>query len=274
MKLRILTAVIGIPILLVMLLWVPLWVCGIAVGLLCALACYELMHMALGKTHRRIYFSAMICAFILPVISSFEPHLAWSVGVLLLLFFILSIEQMATFHTQQRITLEMVAVSMMAGGLLPLMLSTLLRIGQIPIVGRVRMLVPFIIAFSSDSGAFFTGRAWGKHKLAPLISPKKTLEGALGGVLAGALMALLYGLLLQAVGFGVDLLALSGFGVVGAVVSQLGDLTFSAFKRQYDIKDYGNILPGHGGVLDRFDSLYYLTPLAEVWMFTFPVIWP
>ena len=58
------------------------------------------------------------------------------------------------------------------------------------------------------------------------------------------------------------------------MVSQLGDLTFSAFKRQYDIKDYGNILPGHGGVLDRFDSLYYLTPLAEVWMFTFPVIWP
>ena len=149
MKKRLLTAAVGIPLLLVLILAAPLWVFGIAVGLVCSVACFELLHMALREFPRRIKYASMICAFILPVISSFESHLAWSVGVLLLLFFVLSIEQMISYLGSRRITLEMVAIAMMAGGLLPLMLSTLLRIGQVTSVGRVRMLVPFIIAFSS-----------------------------------------------------------------------------------------------------------------------------
>ncbi len=273
MKKRILTAVVGIPLLLLLILAAPLWAFGIAVGLMCAVACHELMHMAMHEVPRRIKYVAMTCAFALPVISSRESHLAWSVGVLLLLFFVLSVEQMVSFLGRRRITLEMVAIAMMAGGLLPLMLSTLLRIGQVPGVGRVRMLVPFVIAFSSDTFAFFIGGALGKHKLAEAISPHKTVEGAIGGVLGGMLLAELYGVLLMASGYGVSLVNLGFFGLVGSVVSQLGDLTFSVFKRQYGVKDYGNILPGHGGVLDRFDSLYYLTPLAELWMFVLPVIW-
>ncbi len=69
-----------------------------------------------------------------------------------------------------------------------------------------------------------------------------------------------------------NLVSLAAFGLVGSVVAQLGDLTFSAFKRQYGIKDYGNILPGHGGMLDRFDSMYYLAPLTELWMLLLPAI--
>ena len=153
------------------------------------------------------------------------------------------------------------------------MLSTLARIGLIQGVGRVRMTLPFVIAFSSDSGAYFVGTYLGKRKLVPHISPKKTVEGAIGGIAAGGLSALLYGVVLHLCGFGVNLLSLTGFGLVGSVVSQLGDLTFSAFKRQYDIKDYGRILPGHGGVLDRFDSIYYLAPLTEVWIVIAPAIW-
>ena len=273
MKKRILTAVVGIPLLLVLILAAPLWVFGIAVGLLCAVACHELMHMAMQEVPRRIKYVAMACAFVLPVISSRESHLAWSVGVLLLLFFVLSVEQMVSYLGRRRITLEMVAIAMMAGGLLPLMLSTLLRIGQVQEVGRVRMLVPFVIAFASDSFAFFVGGAMGKHKLAEAISPHKTVEGAIGGVVGGILMSVLYGVILMASGYGVSLVNLGFFGLIGSVVSQLGDLTFSVFKRQYGVKDYGNILPGHGGVLDRFDSLYYLTPLTELWMFILPVIW-
>ena len=183
---------------------------------------------------------------------------------------------------------------MLAGGVLPMMLSTLLRIAQfettisIPellngnstlvrithdgIVGRVRAFLPFVVAFGSDAGAYFCGRAFGKKQLAPAISPHKTVAGGIGGAVCGAAMALLYGVIVRACGLSANLVSLAAFGLVGSVVAQLGDLTFSAFKRQYGIKDYGNILPGHGGMLDRFDSMYYLAPLTELWMLLLPAI--
>ena len=273
MKTRIITAAVGIPVLLVVLLIAPLWVAGVAMGLICTLAAYEMLHMALGKSPRRLYFSVMLCAFVLPVMFSIGLEFSWAVGVLLLLFFVLSIEQMVSYAGHWRITLDMIAVAMLAGGVLPIMLSTLLRIGLIETVGRVRMMLPFVIAFGSDTGAYFTGIYLGKQKLAPHISPKKTLEGAIGGIISGGLCALIYGIILLLCRFGVNLVSLTLFGLIGSVVAQLGDLTFSAFKRQYNIKDYGSILPGHGGMLDRFDSLYYLAPLTEVWIALAPAIW-
>ena len=273
MKTRIITAAVGIPVLLVVLLIAPLWVTGIAVGVICTIAAFELLQMALRNSPKRLYFSVMLCAFILPVVFSLGKEFSWAVGILLLLFFVLSIEQMVSYAGHWRITLDMIAVAMLAGGVLPIMLSTLLRIGLIEKVGRVRMLLPFVIAFGSDTGAYFTGMKLGKQKLAPHISPKKTLEGAIGGILSGGACALIYGVILLLCRFGVNLFSLTVFGLVGSVVAQLGDLTFSAFKRQYDLKDYGNILPGHGGVLDRFDSLYYLAPLTEVWIAMAPAIW-
>ena len=273
MKTRIITALVGLPVLIYLLLWAPLWAFGVAMGLVCTLAAYELLHMALGKTPRRLYVSVMLCAFILPVMFSLGLEFSWGMGVLLFLFFLLSVEQMVSYSGHWRINLEMIAVSMLAGGVMPLMLSTLGRIGLIEKVGRVRMMLPFVIAFSSDTGAYFAGTFLGKHKLVPHISPKKTVEGAVGGVAAGGLFSLAYGLILQKACFGVNLLSLTAFGLIGSVVAQLGDLTFSAFKRQYSIKDYGSILPGHGGVLDRFDSIYYLAPLTEVWIAMAPAIW-
>ena len=273
MKTRILTALVGLPLLIYLLLWAPLWLFGAAMGLICALAAYEMLHMALGKTPRRLYVSVMLCAFILPVMFAVGLEFSWGVGVLLFLFFLLSVEQMVSYSGRWRINLEMIAVSMLAGGVMPLMLSTLARIGLIEKIGRVRMMLPFVIAFSSDTGAYFVGTFLGRHKLVPHISPKKTVEGAVGGMAAGALLTFLYGLILKGLGFGVNLISLTVFGLIGSVVAQLGDLTFSAFKRQYNIKDYGSILPGHGGVLDRFDSIYYLAPLTEVWIAMAPAIW-
>lgn len=273
MRTRIITAAVGIPALLAVILLAPLWAFGLVVGLICTVAAYELLHMALGNAPKRLYFSVLLCALTMPVVFSLGLEFSWGVGMLLFLFFLLSIEQMVSYAGRWRITLSMIAVAMLAGGVLPMMLSTLLRIGLIEKVGRVRMLLPFIIAFGSDSGAYFIGLKWGKQKLAPHISPKKTLEGAIGGVVSGGLCALLYGVILLLCGYGVNLISLTIFGLIGSVVSQLGDLTFSAFKRQYDIKDYGNILPGHGGALDRFDSMYYLAPLTEVWIAMAPAIW-
>ena len=272
MKTRIITAVVGIPVLLLLILWAPLWAFGIGLGAVCAIAAWELMRCSLGETPKRIYVSAMLCAFCLPMMFSFGLQMTAGVGVLLFLFFVLSLELMISFQSKRHITLEMVAISMLAGAVLPLMLSTLIRIARVEDAGRVRVLVPLIVAFGSDAGAYFTGIKWGKRKLVPTISPHNTLEGAVGGVVSGTVLAVIYGLILMAFGYKVNLLTLGGFGLLGSMVSQLGDLTFSSFKRQYGVKDYSNILPGHGGMLDRFDSLYYLAPLAELWMYWLGVI--
>ncbi len=117
----------------------------------------------------------------------------------------------------------------------------------------------FIIAFGTDIFAYFTGMFLGKHKLCPNLSPKKTVEGAVGGVLGAVVCSILFGVFFLAEGHAVS----PGFilmAAMGSVMAQLGDLTASAFKRKMGIKDYGNLIPGHGGILDRFDSVLFVAP--------------
>ena len=127
------------------------------------------------------------------------------------------------------------------------------------------VLVPLVAAFCSDSAALFTGMACGKHKLAPKASPKKTVEGAAGGLVGGVLGMIVFRIIF----FFVTVQPLSigwcmVIGLVGAFMGQLGDLSFSIIKRQFGIKDYGRLLPGHGGVLDRFDSVMFIAPLVSI----------
>ena len=119
----------------------------------------------------------------------------------------------------------------------------------------------------SDVFAYFCGRIFGRHKLIPDVSPKKTVEGAVGGVVFCALAAMLYGFILKTfIGeiTSVSYLSLALIGAVIAVISQVGDLIMSHIKRKYGIKDYGFILPGHGGILDRFDSVLGVVPLVVI----------
>lgn len=120
------------------------------------------------------------------------------------------------------------------------------------------------IPWLADSVAYFVGSAIGKHKLAPIISPKKSIEGAVGGLLGGTLGAMLIGFIFTLIypGTAVNYLVLGVLGLVNSVVSILGDLTFSVIKRHCEIKDYGSILPGHGGLLDRFDSVIFCAPIV------------
>jgi phosphatidate cytidylyltransferase len=120
----------------------------------------------------------------------------------------------------------------------------------------VVLLVVFA-TWACDTGAFFTGRAVGRHKLAPEISPGKTVEGAIGGWLCALAMALLVGGFLR-----LDLRIAASLGAMIGVLSQVGDLCESAIKRDLGIKDFSGLLPGHGGILDRFDSLLMTAPLV------------
>lgn len=118
--------------------------------------------------------------------------------------------------------------------------------------GRAWLLFLLLVTFASDTGAYAVGRLLGRHRLAPRISPGKTVEGAVGGLLSAALVALIAGSLFSLSGQPLRLLSL---GLIVSVAAQLGDLAESALKRRLDIKDAGRLLPGHGGLLDRLDSL-------------------
>ena len=131
--------------------------------------------------------------------------------------------------------------------------------------GAGMVLMPLVAAFCSDSAALFTGMACGRHKMAPLVSPHKTVEGALGGIAGGVVGMVIF----RIVFYFCTLVPLHigwcvVIGLVGALMGELGDLSFSVIKRQVGIKDYGRLLPGHGGVLDRFDSVLFAAPM--IWM--------
>lgn len=135
--------------------------------------------------------------------------------------------------------------------------------------GKLMIWLAFIAAFGCDTGAYFTGVFLGKHKLIPALSPKKTVEGSVGGIVTATLLSVLYGVWIER-SFTLDgvnvllLCALTGF--FGSFLAQIGDLAASAIKRQSGIKDYGNLLPGHGGVLDRFDSVLLTAPVLYYMM--------
>lgn len=120
----------------------------------------------------------------------------------------------------------------------------------------------FLCSWGCDTCAYCVGMLLGKHKLAPVLSPKKSIEGAVGGVVGAALLGLLYASL-----FGHEMtdvanphLACAAACGIAAVISQIGDLAASAIKRNHEVKDYGHLIPGHGGVLDRFDSMLFTAP--------------
>ena len=134
---------------------------------------------------------------------------------------------------------------------------SLIRYFDRGLVGMFCLGLVFIVAWICDVFAYLVGSLFGKHKLIPEISPKKTVEGAIGGVVFAAFSYMLYGFIVDMVvdTIVVDYLFLGIFGGVLSVVSQLGDLVASLIKREYGVKDYGKLFPGHGGVMDRFDSV-------------------
>ncbi len=269
---RVLTAAVGLPLLVAACLWAPLWVFGAILGLICALAAFEFLRSVNADFKLRVSLWPMAAAFFMPFWLSVRGEGASLYTLGYWLFFALFLELILSFHGEKRLQLEHVTSGLAVGMVMPIMLSALIRIGLRGDFGRVNMLLPFVIAFTCDSGAFFVGSAWGRHKLTPRVSPHKTVEGAAGGMCAAAAGALLYGAVLILCGYRVRLWAMALYGLLGSVACELGDLSFSAVKRIRGIKDFGNILPGHGGVLDRFDSLFFTAPLLEILTFWIPAV--
>lgn len=143
----------------------------------------------------------------------------------------------------------------------PILISCIYRAQFLP-YGKFVYALMFFCAWICDTCAWAAGRAFGRHKMTPVLSPHKTIEGAVGGVLGGTLMCLLAAHLAAVLVPGENLYAaFAVIGVAGSFIGMAGDLAASAIKRNHGIKDYGRVIPGHGGIMDRFDSIIFTAPV-------------
>ncbi|MEG1633162.1 MAG: phosphatidate cytidylyltransferase [Oscillospiraceae bacterium] len=271
MKTRIIVAVIAIPLLLAVVFFAPLWAMGLVVGVIAAGVAWELLRCAAPKLALRMRVYASLCALALPIGESLLFGREFAFAAMFILFLLMFCELLLSFRGEQPMDYATVALALFAGAVIPTLLGALVRLGEEG-RGAVYVLLPFVAAFSSDSGAYFVGVAIGKHKLAPRLSPNKTIEGSAGGFICATLLMVLYGVILKACGYTVNLPVMAVYGFFGSLVCQLGDLSFSAIKRETGVKDYGTLIPGHGGMLDRFDSTIFTAPTLELLAILVPAI--
>ena len=272
MKTRVITAAVAIPLLLLILLVANKIVAAIVWGALLSVSAYELLFATGLVREPRLVVYSCVMAFAVTMWSYFGAVHAYGV-LLVIVFMSVLFSEMMMAHV--KITFDKICMCIVAGLLVPFLLSSLIRILTLKL-GRYVILIPFIVAFGSDAGAYFAGYFFGKHKMAPVLSQHKTIEGAIGGVIAAVVSMILYGVLMGlpfgGLNFRVNYLYAAIYGLSGSLVGIFGDLCFSVIKRQTGIKDYGKILPGHGGILDRFDSMMMVGPLMEVLLLLIPVI--
>lgn len=271
MKTRVLVGVVGIPVILLIIFFAPIWVFGLVVGAAAAIAAWELLRCVQADIPKRMVAYAAVGACLIPLCTSLGYYELVERFVLWALVLIMFCELMLTFRKEERMDFTPVVLVAFAGFILPMLFTSLVRLDMME-HGAVYVLLPFVAAFSSDSGAYFVGMTMGKHKLAPTLSPKKTIEGSVGGFLSAIIIILIYGFILKLCGFTINFVVLGIYGFFGSLAGQLGDLAFSAIKRLHGVKDYSQIIPGHGGILDRFDSMLFIAPLMELLLMWVPAI--
>lgn len=272
MKTRVIFGVGGFAFVLLALYVLPPVVLEAVVAALCVLATYEVLASTKLVHNRLQLLLCLLTSLLLAVGHSTLVSLELTaVGQgLAYVLLVLSFAILLRFH--ETMNAAQIAWGFFGALVVPYLLLSLLRIFQMEAHhGSFIVLLPLLAAWGADTCALFAGMFFGKRKLAPVVSPKKTVEGAIGGVIGGALLVLLAAVLLNVfLDLEIPVWTALVLGGVGAVMGEVGDLSFSIIKRQTGIKDYGSIFPGHGGVLDRFDSVIFVAPLAEI---LFRIIW-
>lgn len=263
MKLRVITAVVGIPLLLALVYFdfrvdtswfsrVPLLI--LLVGAAAALGAVEFYRLGTHAGARPLTVFGVIWAVLFVVAALFDVD--WGTGALLASAAVVPLVWLVVFRRDTRFQSWVWTLT----GILYLgwTLGHYVALRQLD-HGRELVILAVFTTFACDTSAFFVGRAWGRHHMAPAISPHKTWEGAIGGFVGAVAAALALRSLLSLGDWSLPLnyVEAIGVGCLIGVVAQLGDLLESLLKRRAGVKDSGNLIPGHGGVLDRIDSLVF-----------------
>jgi phosphatidate cytidylyltransferase len=276
---RVLTALVLMPVAIAIVLFTPTWAVAIAVAVLTVLALWE--YFALGDAigHRAYRLWTVFCALLViyvqwnatPNVGQYVSYVLFGSerfprnetphSFLVFFLFVLGLTVLTLFTRRPLVeSLPAVGISSSALLLVAFPLSFAVRVQGIPFSGPKLLLFVLAITWAADTVAYFAGRAFGKHPLAPHISPKKTWEGSIAGLVGSLLVAYAFHYWLT-----IPVPHLVAMAVVGNIAGQMGDLLESACKRSAGVKDSGGLLPGHGGILDRIDALILCIP--AIWFY-------
>ncbi len=243
---------------------------NILIAFMCAVAAHELCKCFSLDGQKWVYFPSILFA----AASPFASFVSWGMFLLASVYTLWMFFTVIYHHETLKFcdTVPVYAMNI----LVTVALNTIVLIRNIsPEFGIFYAMVAVLGPWIADAGAYFSGSFFGKRKLCPKISPKKTVEGFIGGILVSIVAMLLGGLLFTKLyspeNASVHYIVLAVSGFLSGFVSVVGDLSFSIIKREKGIKDYGNLIPGHGGILDRFDSVIFVSPFVYTLLCIFGV---
>jgi phosphatidate cytidylyltransferase len=264
MKKRVLTAVIGIAILLPILFLSGTWFFPVAVAACCNIALFEMLRrLGLARVWAVSLPTYVIATAVPFLIRLSDRGASLSLCAMLSVCAVLYLMGVSVF-THGKITFAQLGEALLACLYIVFGFNAIIYLRDL-MGGQYIYLLVFIGAWVTDTFAYFSGVLFGRHKLIPQVSPKKTVEGSIGGTLFCILGFVLFGVILNRFfAFHVDFIALCVSGLLVAIVSQIGDLCMSVIKRERGIKDYGNLFPGHGGMMDRFDSILAVASVLAI----------
>lgn len=255
-------AAVLILLLLAVTLWLPDICLAAVVAIFCAIGAYELMHTAEAAKNIRMYIWPCLTAAVIPMGHYLGYGELTVRAALIVLMLALFSEAIFTYGGENAVPFSAVTAGFFGGLVIPVCLSALVSM-KLMENGGILIIMSFVITAVSDTGGYFGGMFFGKHRGVVKASPNKSLEGFIGSFAIGIIGILIFGVIMdKAVGIPVNYGRLALYAALGNVTTQIGDLAFSVVKRQHGIKDYGNLFPGHGGVLDRFDSMIFTAPLV------------
>ena len=258
---RIVSSLIGLPIVIAILIFVNKYIFDVIIAVIAVIALHE-YYSAFDKEGKNKgirwigYLAATLIAFIHIVPEQYMMHMVlYSIPTIVILLFVQIIATEMKYNIKD--------ISIILFGLAYVVLFTsFLAILREKDNGRILIWFIFVVAWGTDVSAYFIGRKFGKHKFTK-ISPNKSIEGCIAGIIGAVFFTAVYALICNNFfNTNFNYLTVAIVAIVMSLISQIGDLAASSIKRYTDIKDFGNLIPGHGGILDRFDSVIFIAPFA------------
>ena len=268
LKVRLSSAAILVALLLLV-TFAPPWVFTIAVCAVCLIVLHEIMVTFQQETKRSMVVIDYVFALLYMATAFFKQADTDQFVMLTILFVMALLIVSVVGHKEIHFQDVCASLFLVLYSVLFLMPLSVMRQQE---NGLALVFLAFIGAWLPDTAAYFAGSLFGRRKLIEEISPNKTVAGAIGAVVGSIISFMIYGIILSSMGFAVSFVRMLVLSLICGIVAQFGDLSASMMKRAYKAKDFGNLIPGHGGLLDRVDSLIFVTPVVYYFITYFPVI--